>query len=1552
MDDKLNHMFYKAVLENLHGDIAILDKNFRYLYINPYAVKNVEMREWIIGKTDIEYCIFKGLDESIGANRQRKFEEAVISKGEVTWEEAHFDNEGNEKYYLRRVSPVFCEETQELLYLIGHGIEITARQNIRRQLEENKRITDAIINESPNSIFIKNAVGQFVMVNKAVANLYDTTPENLIDKSNAEIHSNSVEASRYLEADADVIKTRKLKRVEETFTKKDGTVFWFDTVKVPIVGEDGSVNVLGISTDITERKKSEDQLRESERQLIEAQQLTKSGSWYLHLKDYSMDWSIGMYAICGIEKSGERLHFDSILKFTHPDDQEVVKEHLNLIVKVRNEDLCEFRLVVNNLIKHVKCFNRAILDSDGKVIAIFGSLIDITDQVLAQEEIILNEMRLNEAQELSKTGSFEYNMETHEIFWSHGMYLIFELDHKVNVSWELFNQHLYPEDRIKIEELNKNLVLGSDPWSYTFRLISATGKLKHIEVFNKFSNSALTGAVTIVGSYVDITERMEIEEKLRLNDARLNEAQELAKIGNFELDLSTNEVFYSKSAYQIYEWDEMDPMPDALKFEEMIHPGDRDYFVELWKLLPERKETFDAYFRIITKSGKLKHIHTINKLGRNSNGELNRIVGIVLDVTERKLADALILKNEQRLVEAQQLSKTGSFELNWMTGVLTWSLGMYAIWELDEAIVPSIDLFYSYVHPDDLPSLKEHEKSIHLEMDPWFHKYRIITPSGKIKHVDTFLKIVKSLSDDSILIVGSCIDVTAAKESEEKLKLNEARLLEAQELSKSGSWEVTLSPELHIDWSPGTYAIWDMEQGVDIPTQENFFTHVHKDDQEKVRSVFKSLIETGAPAEVQFRVTTWANRSKVFYSKGKAIKDENGKVVKIFGTNTDVTERQNAEEKIKFSENSLLQAQRIAKLGSFYFDIVDKTFDWAEGVYYIWERDPSSTEPNFEEVVETVHAEDKTNFIDVFEMTATSGHKQMLEFRIQVGQKKVKFIEARLRVSDYDNGTARKIFGTVVDITERKTVEQELIKSRKIAEESSKAKELFLANISHELRTPLNGILGMSRLLKKSSLSSVQRNYTDVLHQTAENLLVIISEILDFTRIEEGKLTLEEVNFDPTRVADTAINLQMFKAEEKDIALRHKHLGIIPIPKVMGDPYRLSQVLLNLLNNAIKFTNYGEVLLTHEVITEDSEHVEIQFSVQDTGIGIPLAHQSKIFESFTQIDSAGNKQSGVGLGLTISRNLIEKQGGKIWVESKENVGSSFHFIIQYKKAKSNVEPSRMSAIELQDLGTLNILLAEDNKVNVFITESMLTDWGFHVDVAGNGEEVLRLMETNNYDLVLMDIQMPILDGLETTKKIREMRDPAKSRVPVIALTANTGRQAHKQLMSLGMNDWVVKPFKEETLYRKLAMHIIGKDWISESMKKRKFPIRKKPNVLTNELLYDLSSLKSDHPSNKAFLIKMLSIFIETIPVSVENMMMFFEKNQFDQVSKVAHKIKPSIEGAGILVLKECIRNVEDFREKKRNVLQLKTDLELIQKVIGEVIVAFKMEIDKLKEGED
>ncbi|MBK7964720.1 MAG: response regulator [Bacteroidetes bacterium] len=268
------------------------------------------------------------------------------------------------------------------------------------------------------------------------------------------------------------------------------------------------------------------------------------------------------------------------------------------------------------------------------------------------------------------------------------------------------------------------------------------------------------------------------------------------------------------------------------------------------------------------------------------------------------------------------------------------------------------------------------------------------------------------------------------------------------------------------------------------------------------------------------------------------------------------------------------------------------------------------------------------------------------------------------------------------------------------------------------------------------------------------------------------------------------------------------------------------------------------------------------------------------------------------------------------------------------------------------MGTLNILLAEDNRVNLFITESMLNDWGFNVDVAEDGAEVIRMMELKDYDMVLMDIQMPIMDGLEATKKIREMRDPKKSKVPVIALTANTGRHAHQQFMTFGMNDWVVKPFKEETLYRKMARHLRGNDLLSETMKKRKFPTRKKPVVFYDDLLYDLSALKNDQPSNRLFLIKMLTIFVDTIPVSVEKMFHHFEKNELEEVSKKAHKIKPSIDSAGIVLLRECIRNIEEYKEKKRNLAQMKSDLTLLRKVIAEVVEGFNKEIEKLRAEEN
>lgn len=1410
--------FFESVVENLRGDIAILDRQHRYVYVNPYAVKDPEIRQWLIGKTDLEYCLYRGLDPELAHRRRDKFKEAVESRSTVEWEERFVDSEGSNRVFLRRIYPIINTESDEVTYLIGHGLDITERRKIRDELETNRRFTETVLNTSPNLIFVKDSKGRFLMVNKAVADLFNMTPHAIVQKSNEEVHKNEKELEEYANNDAQVIQSGKSLRIEESFTKPDGETVWYDTIKVPLVEADGSVNVLGISTDITERKRKEGLLKLSEQRLVEGQELTKSGNWIRHLKDDSVEWSAGLFKIWERDPSEGFPSLDEVMNYILPEDHALIYDKINSVINTGEPCEFKYRIHLPGGVKHMLTYAKAIVDDSGNVTDVFGSVIDISDQVIT-------------------------------------------------------------------------------------------------------------------------------EERLKENEARLNEAQMLAKMGSYELDLVSNSIHYSPAAYLIYEWNPDEPVPDPLEFQANIHPDDLVYFDKLWEELPARREKFDTYFRYITPSEKLKYIHVVNQPVRNEQDQLVRVVGTIADITDLKLTEEALLRNEQRLNEAQELAKMGSFDVDLQTGKIEWSRGMYQIMEWEETEAPSMEKFLKMVHPDDVHLVNVHLPDLSVRHEPWTIIYRVITSSGKTKFIEAFSKIVGSPDSVGNRLVGTCQDISEKKTIEEKLRLNEQRLFEAQELSKSGSWVLQLEPNYFLEWSPGSYKIWDQDQDRPTPSADEFYSRIVPADVDKVREAFRVLINEKRPTEVKYRIISYAGVEKVFFSRGVPVPDINGNVEKIYGTTADISEREETERRLREKEQSLLQAQQIAKLGSWFINLKDYSLEWTEGVYHIWERDLQLPPPTFAELKESMHPDDVEVFEEAIMLTIQSGMEQTVEFRIRMADRRVKTIEGRGRMVTDESGNAVKLFGTVMDITDRKQVEEELIRARTQAEDSSKAKEYFLANISHELRTPLNGILGMSRLLQKTALNTTQREYTEVLHSTAGNLLVIINDILDFAKIESGTVVLEDVDFDPARVADTAVQLQMFKAEEKDLALRHLHDGPA-FPKVIGDPYRLSQILLNLLNNAIKYTNHGEVTLVHRILEESNDSVRIQFTVSDTGIGIPYEMQQEIFESFTQVLSPDRKQGGIGLGLTISKSLVERQGGKIWVESKPDVGSSFHFFIPYQKAKNLPEKKKSEEYEEINLGSLKILLVEDNKVNLFITEAMLNDWGFKVDVAGNGLEAIQQMEKNDYDMVLMDIQMPEMNGLEATRVIRKMSNPLKSGVPIIAITANTSRQAHKQFIAEGMNDWVIKPFKDETLYKKIALHIKDKDRLGSNISKRKFPQRKRP-VVVSEALYDLSSLKRDQPENKAFIRRMLTIFVESIPPIVDRMQLHFEKGEMEAVCTLAHKIKPTLDGVAIHSLKDVIRNIEGYRDKKRTSEQLREDLDVLQGVITEVVKLFEVEIDSL-----
>ena len=446
---------------------------------------------------------------------------------------------------------------------------------------------------------------------------------------------------------------------------------------------------------------------------------------------------------------------------------------------------------------------------------------------------------------------------------------------------------------------------------------------------------------------------------------------------------------------------------------------------------------------------------------------------------------------------------------------------------------------------------------------------------------------------------------------------------------------------------------------------------------------------------------------------------------------------------------------------------------------------------------------------------------------ISIFKKNGKKIWIELDISPVFNfiGNLTHYVGVQSDITDQKNVEEELrqyaldlektkksleekakeLESAKLkAEEATQAKSEFLANISHEIRTPLNGIIGMTELVLDTNLNPEQKEYLDTIKVSSESLLTIINDILDFAKIEVGKLELYPIKFSLREIINETLKPLVIRANQKGLKLRNIIDKDVP-DQLFGDTGRLRQILMNLIGNSLKFTEKGKIGLKISVKKKINKKIKLLFSVEDTGIGISMEKQNQVFSSFNQVDGSSAKNyGGTGLGLAITSQLVELMKGKIWIESpvkkrKKNSdypGSVFNFVIEFGLVDGTnqviyehdgIEPSMLLNKQLF------ILLAEDNKVNQKLTSRMLEKLGHEVIIAENGQEAIQKMRQGEFDLILMDVQMPIMDGFQTTKKIRESEKNHKKHIPIIALTAYAMKGDREKCLAIGMDGYLSKP---------------------------------------------------------------------------------------------------------------------------------------------------------------
>lgn len=1292
-------------------------------------------------------------------------------------------------------------EAEQALHHLNRALEQTVAERTA-ELRKSQTELQTILNSSPAKIYVEDLDGRYTFVNQTFLNILHCQPEDILGKTPYELFPADI-ADAFRANERLLQEHGGVQQFEETvLVNGEERVYW--SSKFLLKDDQGEVYALcGMSTDITDRKAVESALQVS-RDRIQATlaalpdivlRLDQSGRYLdFHASNFMQEMTgvedlVGraMAEVLPAEMAQDRLQ--RIQRVVHSQTVEVYEQQIQLNGEQRHEE-----------VRIAPC-------GDNEAVFVIR---DITDRKQAEAQLKRQLAAIEAAVDgigILQDETFQYVNRAHLEILGYS-----QAEELVGQSWKL----LYgPEELARFEQEIMPRLARDRAW-----VGEAVATRKDGTTFDQGISLTLTEEGLLICVCEDISDRKAAERALHTSQTFLQTVLETAPLAIFWKDLQgvyqgantqTAEIFGLKTTADIiHRTDAQLAWPPDLV--DIIQAEDQQIIA-----------TGKAYLNIVQQTtlntGREIWIEVKKVPLRNEAGQIVGILGTAQDITTRKQAEIELQDLTTRLTLALKVGAYGTWDWDFVHEA-TWDERMYEIYGLQQlGRAATYQDWRDCVHPDDIDHVEAQLQATVRGEATFNVEFRIWRRDGHLRWVQAMAQIQQDSQGMSQRMVGLNLDITERKETEEQLRNLSHRLSLAVQAGQIGIWSWDLDQQLL--WDEQLCKIYGLQHPESIMSWQAWRSMVHHEDIERVEARLRATL-AGAPyAGVEFRIWRTDGELRWLQSFAQVQRDDQGNPVQMVGINQDITERKLAEQTLEASENRFRRVFASNVVGIMFTDFSGLVLDANERFLNLLGYTQTELKARMINWVNLTPPEHRGQDLEAMEMLRRHGTVDPWEKEyIRKDGSRIAVLVGVAMLHETDT----QCVCVVIDISDRKQAELDLQRTNAELERATRLKDEFLANMSHELRTPLNAVLGMAEGLQEEvfgPLTERQRRSLNTIERSGTHLLSLINDILDLSKIEAGHLELDFAPITISLLIDSSLTFVKQQAHKKQLRLETQ----IPagLPDLWGDERRLRQVLINLLTNAVKFTPEGGRITISAAYTprtpDDRANYRelihpqgdpattvgiLSLAVADTGIGISPKNAKKLFQPFVQVDSSLNRQhEGTGLGLALVKRITELHGGQVELTSEVGSGSCFTIQLPIMAiASNNAAAANLTAsIDAPTTTTSDaaplILLAEDNAANINTTTAYLTAKGYYLMVAKNGIEAVNLAQTNHPDLILMDIQMPQLDGLEAIRRIRQI--PALANVPILAVTALAMEGDRDRCLAAGANEYICKPIRLKQL---------------------------------------------------------------------------------------------------------------------------------------------------------